>query len=204
MTIYFVQAGDTGNIKIGYTAGSAEKRVAQLQTGNIFDLNLLGTIPGSMEDEKAIHRELAQYALRGEWFSTDQLLLRVIGEMIENQLPWYHCRKVRLDPQRMTELWESAFSAARTCITANESTSVPKITVRQLNNGVRAYATTQAFKKSGCSANGPARANAFEGWNRWLKVHPEAATLVRYISTWLDEASRVNPVTDSNPAQVAA
>lgn len=96
MTIYFIRAGDSGNIKIGYTAGSAERRMKQLQTGNIFDLELLGTIPGEMQDEKSMHQELKEYALRGEWFRSATELMAVILEMIDGKEPWYYCRKIRL------------------------------------------------------------------------------------------------------------
>lgn len=50
MTIYFIEMEKSGFIKIGYTSANAEKRMAQLQTGQTDKLRLLGTIPGEMAD----------------------------------------------------------------------------------------------------------------------------------------------------------
>lgn len=40
MTIYFIQAGEGGAIKIGYTSGPATARLATLQTGCPHELRL--------------------------------------------------------------------------------------------------------------------------------------------------------------------
>lgn len=113
MTIYFIRAGDSGNIKIGYTSGSAQNRMRQLQTGNIFDLELLGTIPGEMRDEKSMHEVLSDYSLRGEWFRPDPEFIELVNKMIDGQLPWYHCREIdlgRAKTRKMFVEWVSAFS----------------------------------------------------------------------------------------------
>lgn len=96
MTIYFIRKGDTGPIKIGYTAvADASKRMRQLQTGQEERLRLLGTIDGTMEDEKSIHYELRSYNLGGEWFKPISELMLTIEHMIAGNLPWFHCRTIK-------------------------------------------------------------------------------------------------------------
>lgn len=86
-----------GPIKIGYTSSDAEKRMSQLQTGHHERLYLIGTIPGTMSDEKAIHKELAEYHIQGEWFHGKPELLEVIADVVENQRSWYYFRQVKFN-----------------------------------------------------------------------------------------------------------
>lgn len=65
--VYFVQAGDQPEIKIGYTT-DVGRRLASLQTGNGKRLRLLVLLPGSQRLEVAYHRLLAQDRTVGEWF----------------------------------------------------------------------------------------------------------------------------------------
>ncbi len=67
--IYFIQSEATNHIKIGFTeSDDASVRLATLQTGNANRLRLLGTIPGTLEDEKNLHRLFAAHRVSGEWF----------------------------------------------------------------------------------------------------------------------------------------
>jgi hypothetical protein len=65
--VYFVQAGAGGPIKVGWSQDVA-RRIAELQTANAHRLLLLGTLPGRMEKEAAVHTALAHLRLEGEWF----------------------------------------------------------------------------------------------------------------------------------------
>src|SRR6266851_612069 len=95
--IYFIRKGLNGPIKIGYTSSSVEQRIAQLQTGHHEKIYLLGTIPGSMSDEKAIHNELSEYNIQGEWFDPKAELLETIDDVIKNQRSWYYFRQVKFN-----------------------------------------------------------------------------------------------------------
>lgn len=72
--IYFIQVGNDGPIKIGFTAGNPRARLSKLQIGNPEKLKLLAAVPGSFEDEQAIHATFVALRIRGEWFRPDPIL----------------------------------------------------------------------------------------------------------------------------------
>ena len=90
-----MRKGVDGPIKIGYTSTLPETRMAQLQTGHHEELFLLGTIPGTISEEKLLHKELERYSIRGEWFEPKPELLMAISDAIENKREWYYFRQVR-------------------------------------------------------------------------------------------------------------
>lgn len=76
--IYFIQAGKSGPIKIGHTDNSVRERMAQLQTGCPYELNLLWQFIGDLNKEAEIHREFEHENIRGEWFRPSLELLDYI------------------------------------------------------------------------------------------------------------------------------
>jgi len=84
--IYFVQGECGGPIKIGYST-DIEKRIKTLQTGYPDVLGILYLIPGDMADEEELHKELAYYRMRGEWFKPDEEVLRKIEFLKQNIEP---------------------------------------------------------------------------------------------------------------------
>lgn len=113
MTLYFIELGAGGPIKIGYTASHAAKRMKQLQTGQPERLSLLGTIPGSLDDEGSLHEELRGYRVGGEWFRRCAEIDEVVQHLVSNQLPWYRCRDISLRKARYGEMqarWVAEFS----------------------------------------------------------------------------------------------
>jgi hypothetical protein len=77
--IYFAEAIGVGHIKIGFTDGDAAVRLDTLQTGSPVPLRLLGTRPGTLDDEKDLHRRFAGALVHGEWFRPVAELLDLIG-----------------------------------------------------------------------------------------------------------------------------
>ena len=55
-------------LKIGYSSENIRQRVADLQTGNPYQLHLFGTLPGDLEAERALHDRWQHLHYRGEWF----------------------------------------------------------------------------------------------------------------------------------------
>lgn len=64
--------GNGAAVKIGH---SNDTRLADLQTGNPWELKLLGTIPGTVEDERRLHAKYIKQNMVGEWFRPTPELL---------------------------------------------------------------------------------------------------------------------------------
>lgn len=78
--VYAIQAVSGGAVKIGWTAGGVERRLRELQCGNPCELFVVRTIePASQADERALHQRLAEFRIRGEWFSP--AVLGLLGEL---------------------------------------------------------------------------------------------------------------------------
>lgn len=65
--VYFIEAEDTGFIKIGI-AENPVARLADLQVASPHRLTLRHTIPGGRATEQALHDRWADLRVRGEWF----------------------------------------------------------------------------------------------------------------------------------------
>lgn len=80
--IYFIQGRETLRIKIGYSK-NPPSRLAELQTAANERLALLGSIPGTIAEEKALHRKFAEYRCVGEWFTGDRDICDYIDEVLK-------------------------------------------------------------------------------------------------------------------------
>jgi hypothetical protein len=67
--VYFVAGGPF--IKIGWSMWMRE-RIAGLQTGNPYKLELLATMPGSIDTEREMHDRFKDHRVEGEWFKDCQ------------------------------------------------------------------------------------------------------------------------------------
>lgn len=74
--IYFIRCEDF--VKIGL-AKDENKRLADMQVGNPFPLDLLFTEPGGFKHEAALHRRFAEYRSAGEWFRIEGALAEYIA-----------------------------------------------------------------------------------------------------------------------------
>lgn len=75
--VYFIQAGDAGPIKIGFSS-KVDIRIDALQKANAEKLNLLATISGTLIMEAELHQRFAEHRIRGEWFRPAAELLAAI------------------------------------------------------------------------------------------------------------------------------
>lgn len=83
--IYFIQAKHEGGpIKIGYS-DTPEYRLGSIQTGNPYELCVIGAIPGKQKDERYWHNKLGGYRLKGEWFKPAPYVIRMVAQAIESQ-----------------------------------------------------------------------------------------------------------------------
>lgn len=78
--VYFVQAGASGPIKIGYSK-APERRLQQLQVSHPEPLRILATVPGTKGMEGELHARWNQFRLEGEWFSPHASLLAFIASL---------------------------------------------------------------------------------------------------------------------------
>jgi hypothetical protein len=75
--IYFIQQGEDGPIKVGYST-SPKERLKALQTASPYALHLFKVVEGNEEMEKQIHSRFAEVQLQGEWFQPTESLLAYI------------------------------------------------------------------------------------------------------------------------------
>lgn len=68
--VYFIQSVNGGPVKIGFVtrASLLPNRVASLQTGQAYPLEVLKTIPGGSNIENQMHARFGHWRLTGEWF----------------------------------------------------------------------------------------------------------------------------------------
>lgn len=77
--VYFVRSERTHAIKIGFTAGKIEDRIAALQTAHPYKLQILAACSGTREYEKALHERFGRLRLEGEWFNPHPDLIAFIS-----------------------------------------------------------------------------------------------------------------------------
>lgn len=75
--VYFIRGGAV--IKIGF-ATNVLNRMRDLQIGSPHALHLLGYMPGSIYEEKRLHRLFSAHRSHGEWFRRSPELLAFISE----------------------------------------------------------------------------------------------------------------------------
>lgn len=69
--VYVAHAPEVGRCKIGWSEYNPETRVRELQIGSPVKLVLAVSFPGTIQDERRIHRAFAAERLHGEWFAID-------------------------------------------------------------------------------------------------------------------------------------
>lgn len=78
-SVYFIQSGAGGPIKIGFSDDPG-RRLAQLQTGHSGPLALMGWIQGDVSRERELHARFRADRIRedGEWFRPSEALLAYV------------------------------------------------------------------------------------------------------------------------------
>lgn len=88
MTVYFLQAGTDGPIKIGYCGSDLDRRIEAIQCGCPWKLSLLGCVSGTRGNELWLHRRFVADRLRGEWFEPTSGLLHAISDILSTEFSW--------------------------------------------------------------------------------------------------------------------
>jgi hypothetical protein len=98
MAIYFIQAGEGGPIKIGFSVDPVA-RLSKVQSDNAAPCRLLGVMPGDEPEEGALHSKLAKHRIRGEWFAASADVLAQVPEVVADAeparitLPMFACKR---------------------------------------------------------------------------------------------------------------
>ncbi len=145
-SVYFARAGQDGPIKIGFTAGEPTQRIAGLQTGCPWPIFLIGSLPGSTQNEGDLHRRFAHLRIEGEWFQPEPELLSAIAEMIAPGYFWPEKIGLPADPGRgIRELRENptiediiwAAGGAISIAAASDGEIAPDAVYKWRQNGIR-------------------------------------------------------------------
>lgn len=89
--IYLITQGSTnhpptGPVKIGYSL-DPDKRAWELQTGNPNRLFVFAYIPGTMQQEKSLHRLLSMHSTgTGEWYHPTPEVVNMMKFIKENTI----------------------------------------------------------------------------------------------------------------------
>ena len=87
MTVYFIQAGENGPVKIGFTAGNAQRRMHDLQIGNPVKLCLLYVYDNQDKTLESELRSMFRHIkIRGEWFHPTRELMEYV-ETLQCSIP---------------------------------------------------------------------------------------------------------------------
>jgi hypothetical protein len=78
--VYVIQDGKTGSVKIGCSRDPS-MRLAELQRSTPNRLTLLVAVPGTMRQERALHRRFKTAQLAGEWFTATREILDWIEQV---------------------------------------------------------------------------------------------------------------------------
>lgn len=79
-SVYFIQAGDGGPVKIGCSC-SVPERLSVLQIGNAEPLRVLATTPGAFAEEHRLHALFKSDLISGEWFRPSLNLMSFIEQL---------------------------------------------------------------------------------------------------------------------------
>lgn len=141
--VYFIKMQPDANpydaepfVKIGY-AKDPDQRLAQLSTSLPFEIDIEATFRGSPADERWLHRKLAAYRVRREWFRLSKSMEKFLDRLsdasfvvfIERNQPHYEptlreCLACKQPSERLSVLIKAAAAEGR-----NLELS-PKISIR--------------------------------------------------------------------------
>ena len=93
--VYFIECD--GFIKVGLAKDIAS-RLSMMQVGCPHTMALVGFIPGGRETERGLHKQLAEFHHRGEWFTGEGVFLAVsaILEEDDEQMRLSHAKRAKV------------------------------------------------------------------------------------------------------------
>jgi len=106
MAVYFVRCQDF--VKVGYSS-TPMKRIANLQIGNPFTLEVLIIIPGSVTTETELHNVFSDLHYANEWYRYEGLLKQYVenNKDIFANYTMKHQSDVEYEDERDWEHWKT-------------------------------------------------------------------------------------------------
>lgn len=104
--VYFVRAKEWGSIKIGWSA-KPTLRFATLASGSLIELELMGAVPATSADEKAVQNKFIGQIIRNEWFASSPELLALIHKALATGALPDDCRGDQHTPSLCRSLTEA-------------------------------------------------------------------------------------------------
>lgn len=100
--IYFIANEEQQIVKIGYTKENPILRLANIQIGNPYLLNMICVIDGEISDERQLHKDFEHLRLQGEWFTLNNEIKSLIdkyndGDCYKNYITNYTKDSVKQD-----------------------------------------------------------------------------------------------------------
>lgn len=89
--IYFIQEGDDGPVKIGFS-NNPGRRLQQLKTSTSKPLKLLAVIEGDAGKERELHAAFQEHHISREWFKPVTDIFLYIDSMARGTLQIIECR----------------------------------------------------------------------------------------------------------------
>jgi hypothetical protein len=78
VSVYFITCRTANAVKIG-SSGDPHLRVREIQIGCPGKVRLEAILPGSIAEEKALHRRFADHRTQGEWFNITPVIEAMIA-----------------------------------------------------------------------------------------------------------------------------
>lgn len=118
--IYFIQAGDSGPIKIGYTGKPIEQRMYNISVACPYDIHLVKLFDGGEGHESYLHILFAPFNHRRDWFyPVRQILEFNERDLLDRSVPGF---------------WRAVFSAGSQIKLAN-LIGVDAVSISKYRNG---------------------------------------------------------------------
>lgn len=86
--VYFLSAGPDGPVKIGFTGADIRHRVARLQTGCPWKIEILALREGLPKHERMLHWKFRSARMTGEWFRRTDDLLEFARQLCASDFEW--------------------------------------------------------------------------------------------------------------------
>lgn len=103
--VYFIQSGNLGPIKIGYS-NNVKKRLSALRSGSPYELSVIGIIEGGREKEKELHEKFKEkrIAQNCEWFeSCDEIIGFINSNKIKTEAALIKVRKFKKKAKKFSK-----------------------------------------------------------------------------------------------------